>query len=778
MKKILFLFVLLGGVFSAEAQVSTHIFESKDAFKMFPGLKQRESVTIPVKQMPPVKVDSLLKEDEANASQGVPFRFGYGMDVNYMMDDGIWEEQSSVRVWSMKVTSMGAYSINFIFSDMVLSSEAELYIYNPAGMAVYGPVTSAQNAAVFLTDLVAGDEVVIQLTEPVDAKERSSLKVSRVVHGYVNMFPFSTDARAILTCYNDVACYPEWLQESDGVALVLLGNGNSLCTGSLLNNTSGSFKPYILTAFHCIDGIDGSTRDGSISPSEQSGAENLAFRFRYKKEICGGSYVSSYFTYNQTQLRAAWFSSDFALMEIAGNNISRDPRVSYLGWNRTTSAPTSGTDIHHPAGEVMKISFDYNPLVSGSISDDTNWNSDLLYPANMHWKGILDNGSIEGGSSGSPLFDSGKRVVGQLVGGYSICNSPDGYYGRFDRSWSGGGTNATRLSNWLDPTNTGSVTTNTIKYPSVSGSSYFCTTTAYQIKYLPPGANVNIQVYPSPHVTASISNDTAIVLNANGNALTGWLYVNISEGSHTYLADTFRFITGDYYPDVQIYNDSDCSGEEYGRTPEEGNIDTFSGVSPRPSYDWCYNQLDHNKIRVYFYDERYRAILSSNLSYQVRLVRRSNQQVVYTYCCNYNGYSPLVIDYPGSPGVYYDVEMKLVGSDCPGAASWTAVGETHYISCAGSGGGGGIEEFRIERQAGEDFFTLKRLPRVGLSQSGTFTVRLYSLPLGRMVRETEVEIADATTIRLDGLPSGEYAVQIRRSTGDCIIDPPERIIVK
>jgi hypothetical protein len=459
-------------------------------------------------------------------------------------------------------------------------------------------------------------------------------------------------------------------------------------------------------------------------------------------------------------------------MEISGNNISRDPRVSFSGWNRTMSAPASGTDIHHPAGEVMKISFDYNPLVSYNSS--INWSGSET-PPNTHWEAVLDNGSTEGGSSGSSLFDPGKRVVGQLHGGDKICNSPRKYYGRFDLSWSGGGTNATRLSNWLDPTNTGATTTNTIKYPSVSGSSYFCTTTTYQIKDLPSGANVNIQVYPS-QMTASISNNTSIVLDANGNALTGWLYVNISKGSFTYLADTFRFITGEYYPDVLIYNDSDCSDEEYGRTTEDGNINT-SGVSPRPSYGWCYNQLDHNKIQVYFYDERYRAILSSNLAYRVRLVERSNQQVVYTYCCNYTGYSPIVIDYPGSLGVYYDVEMKIVGSDCPDAAAWTAVGETYYANCAGSGSGE-IEEFRIERQVDEDFFTLKRLQRVGLPQSGKFTVRLYSLPLGRLFRESEVEIAGETAVSLSGLPAGEYAAQIRRSTGECVVDPPERIIVK
>jgi len=73
-------------------------------------------------------------------------------------------------------------------------------------------------------------------------------------------------------------------------------------------------------------------------------------------------------------------------------------------------------------------------------------------------------GVTEPGSSGSPLYNSAGRFVGQLHGGPSACgatgNNLSDYYGRFSVSWTGGGTNSTRLSNWLDAGNTGAVTTN------------------------------------------------------------------------------------------------------------------------------------------------------------------------------------------------------------------------------------------------------------------------------------------------------------------------------
>ena len=71
-------------------------------------------------------------------------------------------------------------------------------------------------------------------------------------------------------------------------------------------------------------------------------------------------------------------------------------------------------------------------------------------------------GVTEGGSSGSPLFNENGHLIGQLWRGSAACsgtNDNGGYdeYGRFDVSWDAGTTVATRLREWLDPSNTGEV---------------------------------------------------------------------------------------------------------------------------------------------------------------------------------------------------------------------------------------------------------------------------------------------------------------------------------
>ena len=79
--------------------------------------------------MPKFDIAAMLEEDEAVKGMDVPFRFGKGFDVNYTLNDGNWENTNNGRVWSLLFQSEGAYSINFIFSELFLPEGGELYIY-------------------------------------------------------------------------------------------------------------------------------------------------------------------------------------------------------------------------------------------------------------------------------------------------------------------------------------------------------------------------------------------------------------------------------------------------------------------------------------------------------------------------------------------------------------------------------------------------------------------------------------------------------------------------
>ncbi len=152
--------------------------------------------------------------------------------------------------------------------------------------------------------------------------------------------------------------------------------------------------------------------------------------------------------------------SDFLLLE-AEDAINASWNPFWLGWDATTDAHTGGVGIHHPAGDEKKIS-----TYTGNAQNSSQWNG-MSTHYRVVWSGTESGwGVTEGGSSGSPLFESGGKVIGTLTGGGSFCNSvqpggqtqPD-YYGRMNYHWtSNPGPASEELKTWLDPNNTGALT--------------------------------------------------------------------------------------------------------------------------------------------------------------------------------------------------------------------------------------------------------------------------------------------------------------------------------
>jgi PKD repeat protein len=147
--------------------------------------------------------------------------------------------------------------------------------------------------------------------------------------------------------------------------------------------------------------------------------------------------------------------SDFDLVEF-NNSIPDYYDVYYNGWNRTNSNEDaeSGVGIHHPAGDIKKISTYDFPLQSSNFWNGLPTHWQLFWAETVNGKSIM-----QGGSSGSPVFDSNGLIMGDLTGGYASnsCETPSpAYYGKFYYSWDQNGTtSSSQLKPWLDPDNTG-----------------------------------------------------------------------------------------------------------------------------------------------------------------------------------------------------------------------------------------------------------------------------------------------------------------------------------
>jgi len=390
--------------------------------------------------MQPVDVAAFLAEDEIEEGEGLPFRFGAPFDVNYSLSNsGQWEDlPESGRVWRLRIVSEGAYSINLIYDDFKLPAGAELFVYSGDLKMVIGAFTEENNkqSGLFATAPVKGDDIVVEYFEPLEVKGRGSFTITRVVHSYKDIFGFSGSKDKGYggsgSCNNNVNCPVgvDWQNEKRSIAMVLLGGGTRWCSGAMVNNVREDGTPYFLTANHCL-----------------TGEENWIIMFRYESPTCTNQNGPTNYTVHGTTLRASNSYSDFALVEL--DEVPPPEYEVYLsGWNNVNVAAPSVVGIHHPSGDIKKISFENNPVTSANY---------LSTSGNTHWRvADWDDGTTEGGSSGSPIYSPDHKIVGQLHGGYASCASQTAdWYGKFSNSWDYGSSVSTRLRDWLDPDNTG-----------------------------------------------------------------------------------------------------------------------------------------------------------------------------------------------------------------------------------------------------------------------------------------------------------------------------------
>lgn len=398
------------------------------------------------KFFPEPDIAALRAEDEVTDKTGnAPWRFGFNNYTSLnMTNSGTWNTlPNGDRIWQLAITCQNALTVNLTMDQVTLPEGNELYVYNPDKSFILGKFTAYHLYEGTLgTELVPGNTAIVEYYIPAkNAGQTATLNINTVTHGYRTAGEFEAKAFGSSgSCNMNVNC-PDgatWVDQRNG-AVMLVSGSNGFCSGSLINNTLNDGKPYVLTANHCY-----------------STPTSWIFRFNWQAASCtnpGGTPTFS--SLSGAVLRARRTPSDFCLVEITGGLVNNTVPASYnpyfSGWDNTGAIPTSAVCIHHPAGDIKKISFDDDALVisqgMGSSEANSTWT--------MHWD---RNTTTEGGSSGSPLFDQNHRIIGQLWGGGASCsnlNSAD-YYGRLANSWNPSGSNSTnQLMFWLDPTNSG-----------------------------------------------------------------------------------------------------------------------------------------------------------------------------------------------------------------------------------------------------------------------------------------------------------------------------------
>nr|MCU0867662.1 serine protease [Planctomycetota bacterium] len=397
-------------------------------------------------------------EDQQRRRDGQPARYAIPYAVTATTaTHGTWEQLDGTwSLWRLRVQAPDASHVNLGFRKFQLPAGARLQIYSSNYQDVVRPFDAAdhQPTGDLWTPVCATDEIVVEIYVMTALKPLLQVELQQVGSGY-RFFGAGPDALGqdgSGSCNLDVACAQgaPWVQQIPAIAAISSA-GSIFCSGSMVNNTAQDGRNFFLTANHC--GVTAGV------------ASSLVCYWNYRNTTCGGIGANlNQFTTGAT-FRSTATASDFTLVEL---NQTPNPAwgVTYLGWNRGTGDATAATAIHHPSGDAKKISFEYQATTT------TSYGSNAVPGNGSHIRVIdWDDGTTEGGSSGSPLFDQNKRVIGQLHGGGAACgNNLSDWYGRFSVSWTGGGTNATRLSNWLDPLNTGATTLDTFVPGSGGGT--------------------------------------------------------------------------------------------------------------------------------------------------------------------------------------------------------------------------------------------------------------------------------------------------------------------
>ena len=338
-------------------------------------------------------------------------------------------------LWTMEIRSPAAYYLRVHLEEINLGrSSMIIYGFLEDGTAVVkGPYMGLgpEGDGDSWSATVPGEVVRIEIVGP----DQPQLTIAEIAH-FDDPMKLAVDpangeggpAGGPLGCHLDVMCEPvnEFARQATGHMTWISGGNVGNCSGTLLNDLDNATSiPYFITAFHCL--------------STQTEVNTLEVVWFFQKDACNGTLPDfstlpsntggSLLVTNNTD-----DGNDMTFIRLAGG---LPGGIAFAGW--TTASLGSGHGIHHPSGSWKRATwFDSGSGVCFDVFDYDYYE--------------ITAGAIEGGSSGSGIFNGSGQLSGQLYGFCGTSSTPGCpdqvgstlMYGEFESTWEDTG-----VSYWL-----------------------------------------------------------------------------------------------------------------------------------------------------------------------------------------------------------------------------------------------------------------------------------------------------------------------------------------
>lgn len=409
-------------------------------------------------------IDEIVNHVEADwqqvssaTSTSAPLVIADLLGVNFThANTGTWSSfPDGSKKWVFSYALEGAEAIGVYFATLKIPEGATLRIESDVDGIILDQYTNEDDGG-YATRKIYGSELIFTYEIEPGYSGKLYLHINKIAKYVEGDYGFNnSDA-----CMVNVNCSEGSAYRKQQRSVVRIdaptANGLISFTGTLVNNTSENCRPYILTSNYEF------LKEGNPD------LESFVFYFNYEVNNCNDainepslqSMVGCQYVASSTDLELGnSVKSDFCLLEL-NDGIPEEFNAYLAGWSINNMVSDEGVVIHHPVGDVKKISTYTDALQSTTYHE---FDPESLDEGDYHWKLKFSNtanglGMVQPGSVGAPLFDNEGYLIGTLSGSEANCFliDEDVYFGKMAQHWSSNGSEDFRqLRTWLDPENIG-----------------------------------------------------------------------------------------------------------------------------------------------------------------------------------------------------------------------------------------------------------------------------------------------------------------------------------